>query len=106
MFADRHRGRSADMPGQFFVADVPRAVIAAFAAQHTELLYACGLASMIPGLTASEKAAITVPTFIALGDQDLVVDLITAAGSYTSCDDLTLFRLTGSGHCTTKPRRV
>lgn len=99
MFADPERERSGGVPGRFFAADVPTEVRVAFAQQQTTLLYACGLAAMIPGFTRSEKAAIEVPVFLGLGDEDLVVDGLGSAAFYTGTTDLTVFTLIDSGHC-------
>jgi pimeloyl-ACP methyl ester carboxylesterase len=94
-FGHAHRDHQAP---DFFDPDVPESVKLAFGAAKTELLYACGLASIIPGTTDSEKAAITVPLFLAFGDNDLVKDLIGAAARYKNVDDATLFVLRHSGH--------
>ena len=86
-------------PGSFFLPDVPRPVKAAFAAERTELLYSCALSTMIPGHTDAEKAAVTVPVFLAFGDHDLTDDYDGNAARYASCPDLTLCILEGSAHC-------
>ena len=40
-------------------------------AQQTELLFSCGLTSMLPRSTDQEKAAITAPVFLGFGEDDL-----------------------------------
>ncbi|HEY3673476.1 MAG TPA: alpha/beta fold hydrolase [Acidimicrobiia bacterium] len=86
-------------PGSFFNADVPRAVKGAFGAQRTELLYSCALSTMIPGHTDTEKAAVTVPVFLAFGDHDLTDDYDGNAARYPSSPDVTLVVLRDSAHC-------
>jgi hypothetical protein len=86
-------------PGSFFLPDVPRPVKAAFSADRTELLYGCALSTMVPGHTDAEKAAVTVPVFLAFGDTDLTDDYAGNAARYRSTDDLTLFVLPDSAHC-------
>ena len=92
-------GTSRPEPGSFMARDVPRAVRAAFGAQQTELLYSCGLTSMLPHATDGEKADITVPVFVGFGEFDLTRDFFGSAARYTSTRDLTLFVLPGSAHC-------
>jgi pimeloyl-ACP methyl ester carboxylesterase len=86
-------------PGSFFAADVPRAVKGAFGSQRTELLYSCALSTMIPGHTDAEKAAVTVPVFLAFGDHDLTDSYDGNAARYKSSPRVTLFMLHGSAHC-------
>jgi pimeloyl-ACP methyl ester carboxylesterase len=86
-------------PPDFFDVDTPSGVRRAFATARTELLFTCGLASIVTGSTDREKAAITAPLFLALGDHDLITDLVGCVGRYPLVGDATLFRLTGSGHC-------
>ena len=78
---------------------MPRPVKAAFSADRTELLYGCALSTMVPGHTDAEKAAVTVPVFLAFGDTDLTDDYAGNAARYRSTDDLTLFVLPDSAHC-------
>jgi Alpha/beta hydrolase family len=85
--------------GTFFAEDVPAAARAAFARQAVPLLPSCGLASMIPLATSSERAAIDVPTFLGFGDRDLTDDYAHAVRQYASVTDPALFVLEGSGHC-------
>lgn len=89
----------AALPGIFHEDDASPAALQAFARQTTTLLHSGGLASMMPGLLDEEKAAIDVPYFLALGERDLVTDLVGSASRYTACDDLTMLRIIGAGHC-------
>ena len=86
-------------PNSFFAPDVPDAVKAAFVHQRTQLLYACGLTSMIPGSTDAEKAAVDVPLFLAYGDGDLTRNFTGAFARYGRATDATLFVLENSAHC-------
>jgi pimeloyl-ACP methyl ester carboxylesterase len=87
------------VPGTFHAADVPDAVKEAFVAQSTELLYTCGLTSMIPGSTDREKGRIDTPIFLGFGDHDLTTRPHAAVAAYRSSGDVTLFVTPGSGHC-------
>jgi pimeloyl-ACP methyl ester carboxylesterase len=86
-------------PNSFFAPDVPRAVKVAFASQRVQLLYTCGLTSMIPGSTDAEKAAIDVPLFLAYGDGDLTDNYAGGLARFTGTTDATLFVLRDSAHC-------
>ncbi len=86
-------------PNSFFAADVPRSVKAAFSRQRGQLLYTCGLTSMIPGSTDAEKAAVDVPLFLAYGDGDLTRNFNGAFARYAEATDATLFVLRDSAHC-------
>ena len=86
-------------PNSFFAPDVPSAVKAAFAEQRTQLLYTCGLTSMIPGSTDAEKAAVDVPLLLAYGDGDLTRNFTGAFARYERASDATLFVLRDSAHC-------
>jgi pimeloyl-ACP methyl ester carboxylesterase len=86
-------------PNSFFAPDVPLHVKAAFARQRVQLLYTCGLTSMIPGSTDAEKAAVDVPVLLGYGDGDLTRNFNGAFARYTSATDATLFVLPDSAHC-------
>ena len=86
-------------PGSFLPADLPEPVRAAFMAQQTELLFSCGLTSMLPGSTDREKAAITAPIFLGFGEDDLTQDFVGCVSLYTSAKDISLFVLPGAAHC-------
>jgi alpha-beta hydrolase superfamily lysophospholipase len=86
-------------PNSFFAPDVPMAVKAAFARQRGQLLYTCGLTSMIPGSTDAEKEAVDVPLLLAYGDGDLTRNFNGAFARYANATDATLFVLHDSAHC-------
>jgi len=86
-------------PNSFFAPDVPTAVKAAFSRQRTQLLYTCGLTSMIPGSTDAEKATVDVPLLLAYGDGDLTRNFSGAFARYACASDATLFVLHDSAHC-------
>jgi pimeloyl-ACP methyl ester carboxylesterase len=86
-------------PGSFLPPELPEPVRAAFMAQQTELLYSCGLTSMLPGSTDQEKAAITAPVFLGFGEDDLTQDFIGCVALYTAANDISLYVLPGAAHC-------
>ena len=86
-------------PGSFLPAELPEPVRAAFMAQQTELLFSCGLTSMLPGSTDQEKAAITAPVFLGFGEDDLTQDFLGCVALYTAANDISLFVLPGAAHC-------
>ena len=86
-------------PNSFFAPDVPVDVKEAFARQRTQLLYTCGLTSMIPGSTDAEKAVVDVPLLLAYGDGDLTHNFSGAFARYACASDATLFVLRDSAHC-------
>jgi pimeloyl-ACP methyl ester carboxylesterase len=86
-------------PGSFLPRDLPDAVRDAFMAQQTELLFSCGLTSMLPGATDREKEAIVVPVFLGFGEDDLTSDFVACLALYASAYDRTLFVLPGAAHC-------
>jgi pimeloyl-ACP methyl ester carboxylesterase len=92
-------GPSRPPPGSFLPPDLPEAVRAAFVAQQTDLLFSCGLTSMLPGATDSEKAAITAPVFLAFGEYDLTRDFMGTASLFSAARDLTIFVVPGAAHC-------
>jgi pimeloyl-ACP methyl ester carboxylesterase len=73
-------------------------VKAALAGASGPLLGLVGMASLIPGSIAAEQHAVSVPVFIGAGDQDIVPAPVVVASEYSSCGDMTLFELRGSGH--------
>jgi alpha-beta hydrolase superfamily lysophospholipase len=86
-------------PGSFLPADLAEPVRAAFVAQQTDLLFSCGLTSMLPGSTDREKAAITAPVFLGFGEDDLTQDFMGCVALYTAANDISLFVLPGAAHC-------
>jgi pimeloyl-ACP methyl ester carboxylesterase len=98
-FAAENPPVSRPPPGSFLPADLPGPVRTAFAAQQTELLFSCGLTSMLPGSTDGEKAAITAPVFLGFGEDDLTQDFMGCVALYTAATDISLFVLPGAAHC-------
>jgi pimeloyl-ACP methyl ester carboxylesterase len=92
-------GSSRPPPGSFLPPDLPEPVRDAFMAQQTELLYSCGLTSMLPGSTDRDKAIITAPVFLGFGEDDLTQDFIGCAALYGAANDISLFVLPGAAHC-------
>jgi pimeloyl-ACP methyl ester carboxylesterase len=86
-------------PGSFLPPDLPEPVRTAFVAQQTELLFSCGLTSMLPGSTDGEKAAITAPVFLGFGEDDLTEDFMGCVALYKATNDISLFVLPGAAHC-------
>jgi len=86
-------------PGSFLPADLPEPVRGAFVAQQTELLFSCGLTSMLPGSTDEEKAVITAPVFLGFGEDDLTQDFMGCVALYKAVNDISLFVLPGAAHC-------
>jgi hypothetical protein len=83
----------------FHAEDVPLSVRAAFRNLQTRLLPSCALATLIPSFTDTERAMITVPLFIGIGEHDLSPDPHDSVRRYTSATDVTLVVLPGSSHC-------
>jgi Alpha/beta hydrolase family len=92
-------GSSRPPPGSFLPPDLPEAVRHAFMDQQTELLYSCGLTSMLPGSTDPDKAVVTAPVFLGFGEDDLTSDFIGCAALYRAANDISLFVLPGAAHC-------
>jgi pimeloyl-ACP methyl ester carboxylesterase len=92
-------GSSRPPPGSFLPRELPEPVRAAFMAQQTDLLFACGLTSMLPGSTDREKAAITAPVFLGFGEDDLTQDFMGCVALYQAANDISLFVLPGAAHC-------
>jgi hypothetical protein len=86
-------------PGSFLPPDLPEAVRTAFVAQQTELLFSCGLTSMLPGSTDRERAVITAPVFLGFGEDDLTQDFMGCVALYKAANDIALFVLPGAAHC-------
>lgn len=85
--------------GAFLPQHAPPELRAAYVRQQGQLLYSCGLVSMIPGSTDTEKAAVKVPLLLAFGDNDLTSAYLPNLGRYRSVTDAQLFVLADSGHC-------
>jgi pimeloyl-ACP methyl ester carboxylesterase len=91
----RDRGR----PGIFHAADVPAPVLGAFRSQLTTSLPSCALASIIPSFSNPERGQISVPLFLGFGEHDLSQVPHESVPHFRSSRDITLFVLSGSGHC-------
>jgi pimeloyl-ACP methyl ester carboxylesterase len=91
--------RDRDRPGIFHAADVPAPVLGAFRSQLTTLLPSCALASIIPSFSDPERGEISVPLFLGFGEHDLSQVPHESVPRFRSSHDITLFVLTGSGHC-------
>jgi alpha-beta hydrolase superfamily lysophospholipase len=85
----------------------PEAVKDAVRGTRAPLLALLGLTAMIPGASAPELAAIDVPVFLGVGDEDITGDPRAIPGHFPNATDVTLFVLAGSGHAhNIAPRRV
>jgi pimeloyl-ACP methyl ester carboxylesterase len=78
--------------------DVPAPVLAALAETSDALLALVGLASMIPGTSAPELAAVDVPVFVGVGEHDITADPHAIPAQVSGSPDVTLFVLGGAGH--------
>jgi pimeloyl-ACP methyl ester carboxylesterase len=92
-------GGAKPPPGSFLPRDLPDEVRSAFMAQQADLLFSCGLTSMLPGATDAAKEAIAVPVFLGFGDDDLTSDFVGCVALYKAARDITLFVLPESAHC-------
>jgi hypothetical protein len=92
-------GDTRPPPGSFLPRDLPEAVRGAFMAQQADLLFSCGLTSMLPGATDGAKEAIVVPVFLGFGDDDLTNEFVACVALYKAARDITLFVLPESAHC-------
>ncbi|MDO8361524.1 MAG: hypothetical protein Q7V88_01385 [Actinomycetota bacterium] len=59
---------------------------------------ACGIVMVAPGAVATEAAAITVPVFVGVGEQDVVPDPAMEPKAYKSSPDITVFRCERMAH--------
>ena len=93
-------GTSRPPPGSFLPRQLPEPVRAAFMAQQTDLLFSCGLTSMLPGSTDREKAAITAPVFLRVHGRRTISRRISwDVSPSTAANDISLFVLPGAAHC-------
>jgi pimeloyl-ACP methyl ester carboxylesterase len=74
------------------------AVEAAITRAGTRLLALVGMSALIPGSIKPEMDLVSVPTMVALGEDDIAGDIAALPGQLPGCHDLTLFALAGSGH--------
>lgn len=93
--AERDRSR----PGIFHADDVPAPVLSAFRAQLTTSLPSSALASILPSFSDPERGEISVPLFLGFGEHDLSQVPHDSVPRFMSSPDITLFVLSGSGHC-------
>lgn len=58
----------------------------------------CAITLLSPGVVAEEAASVAVPVLVVAGERDVVPDLHAEAGAYPCSMDVTLLRLTRTGH--------
>jgi len=73
--------------------------VAALKAARDLLLVVPGLQSMIPGSIAPQSAAIEVPIFLGLGDQDIAGPTHAIPAMFPASCDISLLVLPETGHC-------
>ena len=88
-------GRGASRPGTGRTNGDVRAALGAAA---SPLLTVVGFASIVPGNSAPEAAAVDVPVFIGVGQNDLAGDHHLIPSQLPGARDVTLFVLEGAGH--------
>jgi pimeloyl-ACP methyl ester carboxylesterase len=71
---------------------------AAASRASSRLLAMVGLTALVPGSIKPELNQIDVPTFVAVGQEDIVGDIAAIPAQLPSCNDLTLLTLEGAGH--------
>jgi pimeloyl-ACP methyl ester carboxylesterase len=91
-------GTTATSPLLLAGMTVPPPVLTAIGETATSLLALCGLTSMIPGGTAPDMAAVTVPVFVGAGERDITGPQHDIPAAFTAATDVTLFVLAGAGH--------
>lgn len=77
--------------------DVPPAGFGAIGESRSNMLAVCGLASMLKGID-QEVAAVDVPVFVGVGENDITGNVRSTAVALRSCPDITLYVLPGAGH--------
>jgi len=80
---------------------IPGAIAGArqlLAAASTPLLALCGLTSMIPGCSNAALAAIEVPVFLGVGENDIAGDIAEVTALLTAASSVETFVLAGAGH--------
>lgn len=86
---------------------VPEPVKQAMRRSKDRLLTFLGLTAMVPGASARELAAIDVPVFLGVGDDDITGPPHRIPADFPNARDVTLFVLEGSGHAhNVAPRRA
>jgi pimeloyl-ACP methyl ester carboxylesterase len=88
------RGSSQLLIANPLPADVQQALVAA----RAPLLAVPGHASLIPGNTRRSAAAIDVPVFLGVGENDIAINHRLIPNEFPASDDITLFVLKGAGH--------
>jgi pimeloyl-ACP methyl ester carboxylesterase len=88
------RGSSQLLIANPLPADVQQALVAA----RAPLLAVPGHASLIPGNTRRAAAAIDVPVFLGVGENDIAINHRLIPNEFPASDDITLFVLKGAGH--------
>jgi pimeloyl-ACP methyl ester carboxylesterase len=91
----------------FHYEDVPREIVAADLAAYdggplqawrSATAPACVGLGAVPGVVATEAAAITVPVLVAMGERDVVPDPWLEPKAYRSASDISLFVCPRMGH--------
>jgi pimeloyl-ACP methyl ester carboxylesterase len=91
-------GTTAASPLLLAGMPVPGPVLDEINRSSTNLLALCGLTSMVPGSTAREMAAISVPVFIGVGGRDITGQPHEIPRAFSGSHDVTLFVLPDAGH--------
>jgi len=86
-------------PGSIFAGGPePEVAKAALRQARAPLLALLGMTSMIPGASAPELAAITVPVLLGIGERDITGEPRAVPAHFPAATDITLFVLAGAGH--------
>jgi len=88
------RGNAEFLVGVPVAEPVHKALVAA----RTNMLAVAGFSTMVPGSAAPEIALIDVPVFMGHGESDIGAPLHEVGSDFSGNDDVTLYRLSGSGH--------
>ena len=84
--------------GEIYGGTAEKPVLQAVKQHGAVMLATPGLFSMIPGAFGPEAAAIDVPLFLAIGDQDIAGVPHQAPASFPGARDITLLILPNTGH--------
>jgi pimeloyl-ACP methyl ester carboxylesterase len=88
------RGSSELLVHSAMPDDVHQALVDA----RAPLLAVVGNATLIPGSTRHASAAVSVPVFLGVGENDIAVNHRLIPGEFPASRDITLFVLDGAGH--------
>ncbi|HTU74852.1 MAG TPA: hypothetical protein VMG38_15155 [Trebonia sp.] len=88
------RGRSALLVATVMPDDVHQALVDA----RAPLLAVVGNATLIPGSTRRASAAVDVPVFLGVGENDIATNHRLIPSEFPASRDITLFVLEGAGH--------